>query len=113
MQTSLKRAINKFLKEIEVDENFWNAWVSSEACSLNTDDLIIIKGFILTGNHKYSCNALHISNLRAEQSFESSKEKIIWSYEVYRNWLTNILLEEFEGLNKSRSNCFPFPLLEK
>jgi hypothetical protein len=105
MKKDFKEGMSKFLEEIEVDESFWNAWISSDACSLNTEDIIILKGFILTGNHQYSCTELHISIARAEQSFESSKGKIVWSYRVYRSWLTDMFLDEFHRFREGKNDC--------
>jgi hypothetical protein len=85
---------SNFLKEIAVDENFWKTWIASPACCLNSQEIIIINGFILTGSHQYACLLLNIPYSSASNTFRNCKKRIAWSYHVFQKWLTEGLLED-------------------
>ena len=99
LETESTLAIKRFLWEIGVDEGFWNVWTASPACCLHSDELIIVKGYILTGSHDYSCFVLHISNSRAEEAMESCKRRIKWAYAIYKKWLAYKLIEEADSIH--------------
>ena len=99
METTTTTKVNNFLREISVDENFWNAWTASPACCLNSHELIVINGFILTGDHYYSAMLLNIPYDNAIQIFHNCKRRIVWSYHVFQKWLTESLLVEQKIIN--------------
>lgn len=99
METATTTKTNNFLREISVDENFWNVWTASPACCLNTHELTVIDGFILTGDHYYSAMLLNIPYDNAVQIFYSCKRRIAWSYHVFQKWLTESLLIEQKIIN--------------
>lgn len=86
---------SKFLKEIGLDEKFWNEWTASPACFFSSKELTIINGFILTGSHHHASTILSISASRARSSFKRCKWLIKWAYPKFQKWITENLLEEY------------------